>query len=132
MLLLAILSLLPHDTALRERVDQVEVQQVYSWCGKEQENGNGDVDYHLRLTFTQLLFRRWNGNEHVIDAWRMAKPDMKYQFSHARQVHEIRWFDGDKERCVETKSIVYSAADFDSEVQERTTHPKEWRRDLIK
>lgn len=132
MILLLLLSILPHDTAIRERVDQVEVQQSFSWCGREQENG--DVDYVLKLTFCQILFRRWDRDrgEHVIEAWRMAKPAMQYGYSHSRGVHEIRWFDGDIERCVETKSLVYSAADFDSELIERNSWPKEWRTDLLK
>tara|TARA_R110000868_G_scaffold192012_2_gene436291 strand:+ start:1170 stop:1577 length:408 start_codon:yes stop_codon:yes gene_type:complete len=130
MILLAILSILPHDTAARERFEQIEIQQAYSWCGSERENG--DIDYNLRLTFTQILFRRWDyeRGEHVIEAWRMAKPGMVYGYSHAKQVHEIRWFDGEIERVVETRSLVHSAADFDSEVQERSTYPREWRRDL--
>jgi hypothetical protein len=132
MILLALLCILPHDTCARERIDQIEVQQVFSWSGCEKENG--DVDYHLKPTFTQLLFRRWDRNrgEHVIEAWRMAKPEMKYQFVHARGVHEIRWFDGQVERVVETKSMVYSATDLDSEVSERTQHPKENRTDLVR
>ena len=130
MILLAILSILPHDTAARERFEQIEIQQAYSWCGSERENG--DIDYNLRLTFTQILFRRWDyeRGEHVIEGWRMAKPGMVYGYSHAKQVHEIRWFDGEIERVVETRSLVHSAADFDSEVQERSTYPREWRRDL--
>jgi hypothetical protein len=125
-----LLCILPHDTIARERCDQIEVQQVYSWSGCEKENG--DVDYVLKPMFTQILFRRFDEKQgtHVIEAWRMAKPTMAYQFSHARGFHEIRWMDGELERCVETKSMVYSATDLDSEVSERTQHPKEWRRDL--
>lgn len=132
MLLLALLSLLPHDTAARDTFDVIEVQQTYSWCGIEQENG--DVDYVLKPTFTQLLFRRWDRDRgtHVIEAWRMAKPTMAYGYVHSRGVHEIRWMDGDVERVVETKSLVHSAADFDSEVFERTSFPKEHRRDLMR
>ena len=132
MILLLLLAIAPHDPVLRDRVDVIEVQQVFSWCGKELENG--DVDYSLKLTFTQILFRRWDRNrsEHVIEAWRMAKPEMQYQFCHARHVHEIRWIDGGRERCVETKSLVHSSADFDSEVAERLQYPKEHRRELRK
>ena len=132
MLLLALISLLPHDSAARDTFDVIEVQQTYSWCGIEQENG--DVDYVLKPTFTQLLFRRWDRDrgEHVIEAWRMAKPTMVYGYVHSRGVHEIRWFDGDVERVVETKSLVRSAADFDSELIERVTFPKEHRRDLMR
>jgi hypothetical protein len=132
MILIALLCILPHDTCARERCDQIEVQQVFSWCGREHENG--DVDYVLKPTFTQLLFRRFDDRQgtHVIEAWRMAKPAMAYQFVHSRGVHEIRWMDGELERCVETKSMVYSATDLDSEVSERTQHPKENRRDLVR
>lgn len=132
MLLLALLSILPHDSAARDTFDTVEVQAVYSWCGREQENG--DVEYVLKPTFTQLLFRRWDYDrgEHIIEAWRMAKPNMAYQFSHARNVHEIRWMDGETERIVETKSVVFSSTDVDSEVVERVAYPREWRRDLTK
>lgn len=131
MILLALLfCILPFDTAARERVDQIEVQFTFSWSACEAENG--DVDYHLKPVFVQLLFRRWNGEAHVIEAWRMAKPTMVYQFVHSRGVHEIRWFDGDVERVVETKSMVYSSSDFDSEVQERSQWPREHRRDLLR
>lgn len=128
MLLLALLSILPHDSAARDTFDVIEVQQMFSWCGSEKENG--DVDYHLKPVFTQLLFRRWNGEAHVIEAWRMAKPSMVYGYSHAKQVHEIRWMDGEIERVVQAKAMKYTAADFDSEVLERTSWPREWRTDL--
>lgn len=132
MLLLALLSILPHDTATRDTFDVCEVQQVYSWCEKPRQHDLQDQEFVLRPQFVQLLFRRWNDRTgtHEIEAWRMAKPTMQYGYVHSRGVHEIRWFDGDVERVVETKSLVHSAADFDSEVLERATFPREWRTDL--
>ena len=132
MIALLMLCVVPLDSCARDSFDVVEVQAFYSWCGSEQENG--DVDYHLKPVFCQLLFRRWDyeRGEHVIEAWRMVKPSMAYQYVHSRGVHEIRWFDGEIERVVQCRSVVFSAADFDSEVQERVSYPREWRRDLVR
>jgi hypothetical protein len=60
----------------------------------------------------------------------MAKPTMQYGYVHSRGVHEIRWCDGEIERVVQAKAMKYTAADFDSEVIERTQYPREWRTDL--
>lgn len=130
MIALLLFCILPHDSAARDTFDVCEVQQMWQWSGCEKENG--DVDYHLKPVFTQILFRRWDRErcEHVIEAWRMAKPSMVYGYSHAKQVHEIRWMDGEIERVVQCRSVVHSAADFDSEVQERASYPREWRTDL--
>jgi hypothetical protein len=129
-ILFLLIAILPHDTAARNTFDVCEVQDVWQWSCVEQENG--DTDYVLKPVFCQLLFRRWDERteQHVIEAWRMAKPNMAYQFSHAKQRHEIRWYDGDLERVVEVKSMRYSSSDFDSELRERETHPKEHRTDL--
>ena len=132
MIALLLLCVVPHDTASRDTFDVAEVQDVWQWSCVEQENGN--TDYVLKPVFCQLLFRRWDERteQHVIEAWRMAKPNMAYQFSHARNVHEIRWFDGDLERVVEVKSMRYSSSDYDSEVVERNSFKKEMRRDLLR
>lgn len=130
MIALLLFCILPHDSAARDTFDVIEVQQMYSWCGSEKENG--DVDFVLKPVFTQLLFRRWSyeRGEHVIEAWRMVKPSMVYGYSHAKGVHEIRWMDGEIERVVQAKAMKYTAADFDSELVERSSYPKEWRKDL--
>jgi hypothetical protein len=128
MILFFLLSILPHDTAARDTFDVCEVQDFYSWSAVCQKSG--DVDYVLKPVFTQLLFRDWKGDTHNIEAWRMASPKMAYGYSHARERHQIQWFDGQVERIVEVKSMRYSSSDFDSELVEREQHGKEMRREL--
>jgi len=130
MIALLLLSILPHDTAARDTFDVCEVQDFWQWACVEQKNG--DTNYVLKPVFTQLLFRRWDERtqQHVIEAWRMASPKMAYGYSHARERHQIQWFDGQVERIVEVKSMRYSSSDFDSELTERNQHPKEMRREL--
>jgi hypothetical protein len=130
MLLLALLSILPHDTASRDTFDVAEINHVHSWSAINHENG--DVDHELKYTFTQILLRRWNGEQHVIEAWRMQKPGMQPTYSHTSGRYELRWHDGQTERVIYARSLGETSADFDREVTERNCHPKEWRRELRK
>lgn len=129
-LLLTILAILPIDSAVREHFDQIEIQDVFGWSAKELENG--DTTHELKFTFTQILFRNWNDHTgtHEIEAWKMCKPPLTPHYSHARGLWEIRFFDGDTERIITTRSLVETSSDFDSEVTERASYPKENRRDL--
>jgi len=127
-MILLLLSLLPIDTATRETVDQLEVSHVYHWSQITHENG--DTDFELKPVFTQLLFRRWNGTDHVIEAWRMQKPGMQPTYSHALGCHELRWIDQGKERVIRARTLSESSADYDPELTERTELPREMRREL--
>ena len=132
MILLLIAAILPHDTAIREHVDALEVQDFYSWSPVEHENG--DVSHELKFVFTQILFRKWNDRTltHEIEAWRMAKPGMDIHFVNATGLYEFRFEDSNVSRIVTTRSLSVTSSDFDSELNERSTFPKEHRRDLLR
>ncbi len=131
MLLLTLIAILPIDPVIREHVDQIEIQNFYNWHPIEHDKG---TDFELRLTFQQILFRRfdWHTAQHQIEAWRMTKGDVYPVYVAAKGHYELRFRDGDVERVVTTNSVVYSSSDGDSELLERALWPKETRTDLAK
>lgn len=128
----SLLSVVPHDTTMRESFDVIEVNNFYSW--KQREHENGDIDFVLEPVFTQLLFRRWQEHTgtHEIAAWRMAKDGMQPQFNHALGCWECRWIDSGVDRVIQARTCVESDCDIDKEVSERERFPREKRAELRK
>lgn len=152
LLLLAIITITasPHDSAIREHFDQIEVNHFWS----ETTCDTDPLQY--RLTFCQVLFRRWHPEtgEHEIEAWRMLKPfaiedrleglpseisqplrqrtNMFPEWNHTTKRYSMRWLDNDVLRIVTADSVIVTNTLFDAEIVERERYGKEKRAELRK
>jgi hypothetical protein len=81
MMLAFLLSTIPAPDITRERVDTIEVNHFF--------DSNHEV---AKQTFTQLLFRKWNGEYHTIIAWRMVNPVKRELTNDEILEHEINAF----------------------------------------
>jgi hypothetical protein len=152
MILFLLLTVLPIDTALRESVEQIEVNHFFS------------VD-DGKFMFSQLLFRDWNSHAGRFDirAWRMMKPGamqpipagpfdwevaeaskgdwspayasyapspMVPTYSHEMRHWEVRWMDGEIERVITSPVLKTTFTIYDPELTERALLPKEKRTEL--
>lgn len=126
MLLLAILAILPHESAARESCDRITVNSFY--------------DDNRTLVFDQLLFEDWQGDRFQLRGWRMVKwlvgpnrepkADMLPRLNQLTGLYECRWIDGDVERVITAPVVSYSRTTHDPELTDREVLPKEMRREL--
>jgi hypothetical protein len=142
LLALALLSILPRESVVRERCDLVEINHFY--------------DEHARLVFDQIIFMDWqdgdrtltgltSGQEHSsllvkgdryqVRAWRLIKSPNQLplrDWEHGGYV--TLWQDGEVLRQVRTphvrESWTQAGAVGDPELNEREYLPKERRREL--
>lgn len=145
----SLLSVVPHDTAVRESVDVVEVNNFFDQDGK--------------YVFTQLIFRDWceAADCHQIRAWRMVKPrqtppieqpfvdeisevakcDLRWRSfaTHGPMLPReldgkfvCHWLDGEVERVITARECRETYTVHDPEVSERESLPKEKRAELRK
>lgn len=118
MLLLVLLSVLPHETIARESCDRIEVNAMYDDRGL--------------LVFDQLLFYDWQGERFQIRAWRMVKnANQLPRLNHATNRYECHWQDGEVERVITAPVVMRTQTQFDPELTERSYLPKELRRELL-
>lgn len=111
MLVLAaiLLSIIPHDFAMRESVELIEVNKVFDYDGRE----------HL----TQTIF--W-GREGVL-AWRMNSD------GRLNPVGKVLYFmDAGIVRCITARTVAESFTQHDVELSARAILPREERRELRK
>lgn len=124
--LLALLAILPHETAVRESCDRITVNSFY--------------DDNRTLVFDQLLFEDWQGDRFQLRGWRMVKwlvgpnrepkADMLPRRNQLTGLYECRWIDGDVERVITAPVVSYSRTVYDVELADREFLPKEMRREL--
>lgn len=117
----ALLALTPTDTAVVDRVDCVEVNHFF--------------DEHGKRIFDQAIYYDWNPYEgrYVVVAWRIIKSrDMLPIHDHQRGDWFAVWHDSldDVLREVRTRSVRETRTQYDPELIERETLPKEERREL--
>jgi hypothetical protein len=135
-LLLLLFTVLPRQLEIVDRFDVFETNHYHATCDTE-----GELSH--KYVFTQLLCLNWNHEtlNHQCEAWKMVTskmdewklsrdPILVPRYDHARRVWVVIYNDGDVIRRIEAKSYRISNTDFDPEVEERTTWPKEKRTDL--
>jgi hypothetical protein len=108
LLALAILSTIPQDFCVRERVEIIEVNNVFTLDGEP----------HLK----QLVF--WDANGRCL-AWRMFHQGRQYWSNGA-----MYFADGDAIRCITARTVVESWTMFDIETADREYLPANERREL--
>lgn len=118
-MLAALLLIVPLNATPRDRCDAVEVNHVY--------DGDGEP------VFTQLIFWDFDSREsrYHVRAWRLVKcrsclPERDWQ----RGGWVCAWQDGDTFREVRAASRQETWTQWDRELLERETMPKQWRREL--
>jgi hypothetical protein len=123
LLAIALLSILPRESVVRERCDLVEVNHFY--------------DEHARLVFDQQIFYDWSAGDarYMVRAWRLIKSPNQLplrDWEHGGYV--TLWQDGEVMRQVRTpharESWTQAGAVGDPELNEREYLPKEFRREL--
>lgn len=110
-----LLSIIPLDMPVRDSVDMVEVNAFYDENGKE--------------VFQQLIWWNWNRSECQFDIcdWRLVK-DPKQIPLHGTSV----FWDGQVLREVSARSVRRTWTQYDPELTERATLPKEQRKELTR
>lgn len=109
---------LEHNVAF-DTVDVIEINHFYD------ENG--------RHVFDQAIFYDWCGVEcrHQVRAWRLVKtPNQIPALNHTRGLYEATWQDGDVLRKIHAGSVRETWTQYDPELVERTSLPREQRREL--
>lgn len=121
MIILLLLSIVPHEDVIRDSVDLMELNHFYDEQG--------------RLVFDQIIFYDWDKeNERFqVRAWRMVKsPNQIPQRDWQNDGYKALWLDNEGLRLVISKSIRETWTQYDPELVEREFLPKERRRDLTK
>lgn len=119
LLILATLSVVPHEVAICDRVDVIEVNHYY--------DGNGE------LVFDQLIFYAWCNTQcrFQVVAWRYLVPPMKSPARDwPRREYVALWHEDLALRRVNSSSIRETWTQHDPEIQERSIFPMEDRRQL--
>jgi hypothetical protein len=81
--------------------------------------------------FKQWIFYEATSNGFRIQAWRLAKGDAGGP-SRVGKVWQVCWHDGDTTRVVRASIYRETHSQYDPELRERSTWPKELRRGLTK
>ena len=118
-LLLAVLGAGTPETVARDEVDLVELNHFYDDNGK-----------HI---FDQLIFYDWSGEESrfQVRAWRLIKsPSQMPQRNWKSGEYESVWHDGDVLRKIYAASFRETWTQYDPELVERSSLPREQRREL--
>lgn len=118
-LVLALLSIIPHDDKLRESVDLIELNKFYDDDGK--------------LVFPQLIFYDWSKSEarYVVRAWRLVKDESQLPRRDWKTGGYVAiWQDGEQPRYIWSKHIRETWTQFDPELVQREILPKERRKEL--
>lgn len=110
-----LLSIIPLDMPVRDSVDIVEVNAFYDENGKE--------------VFQQLIWWNWNRSECRFDVcdWRLVKNPKQIPL-HGTSV----FWDGQVLREVSARSVRRTWKQYDPELTERATLPKEQRKELTR
>ncbi len=118
LLLLAALAILPHSDVLNDRVDTLEVHHFY--------------DPEGRLVFDQLIGWDVKDSREQVVFWRLIKSESQLPRRDWRQGGYVVLFqDGEAvTRCVRAPSFRERWTQFDVELENRESLPKEQRREL--
>ena len=117
--LVAICGLSPQEDVASEQVDLVEVNHFYDDQG--------------RHVFDQVIFYDWadGHGRHMVRAWRLVKnPAQLPQRNWTDGTYTALWYDNDVLRKVRAKAMRESWTQYDPELIERETLPKEKRTEL--
>mgnify|MGYP001599711530 CR=1 FL=1 len=118
-LVFLLLSTIPQEDVVRDRVDLIEVNHFY--------------DEHGRLVFDQAIFYDWCDchERHQVRAWRLVKCESQLpQRDWERGGYTVAWLDGEVLRRVRADSIRESWTQYDPEFVEREVLCKDKRRGL--
>lgn len=109
-----LLALLPHQELSIQPVDVIEVNHPIDIAtGKE--------------TFSQFLFRDYDGGDFPITDWRLCGDKrLTKHGDHWR----LTWVDGGRIKSVRADSVIETYTDFDPELLERERVPREKRKML--
>ena len=109
-LALLVLSILPHGPpVVREEVTLIERNHYYDECG--------------RHVFTQWIFWEWKDTRHEVIAWRLDKPDFRFQ----ERPPCLRMDEG----RVDAECWRETWTQYDPELMERERFPKEYRKGIF-
>jgi hypothetical protein len=109
--ILLTLSIIPHDIAIIDRVETIELNHFYDESGKH--------------VFDQHIFR---ANGEIID-WRLVKAKSEAVYAD-RGAYRLDWRDGWQIRSVRAAEYRETWTQYDPELAERGQLPKELRREL--
>lgn len=118
MLWLLLLSVIPHDPVVQDRVDVIEHNHFYDDTG--------------RHVFDQVIFWEWRDDQCAfrVRAWRMVKTPAQVPRRNWPAGYSACWVDGDVTREVRTDSFRETWEQYDPELVDREFVPKEKRRGL--
>jgi hypothetical protein len=117
LLALALLSILPRESVVRESVCLIEVNHFY--------NENADK------VFDQVIFYEWDLGRYQVVAWRLVKsPNQLPQRDWQNGGYVTTWQDGEIMRQVRSPAIRETWTQSDPELLEREVLPKSHRREL--
>lgn len=115
-----LLSAIPHEAAVRDYVDLIEINHFYDEQG--------------RLVFTQAIFYHWDlcdASKKTVIAWRIVNDRRQLpRYDHIAGVYRCIWQDGEVIRNIETLAVVETWTQYDVELLAREDLPKEHRREL--
>ncbi len=115
-LAILLLSIVPHDIALRDSVDAIELNHFF--------------DEHGRLVFDQIIFKSWDGTRDQVRAWRLVKQPNQIPTRDPAGGYSVMWMDGEDVRRVWARSYTETWTQWDVELVEREILPQEKRRQL--
>ena len=113
-----LLSFVGPEDVLRERCDNIEVNNFY--------------DENAKLVFTQIIFWNWDRGYSVVKAWRLVKsPAILPRKDWRTGDFMVLWDDGGTLREVRSKSCYETWTQYDVELSNREIVPKEHRVELL-
>lgn len=118
-LALLLLSILPHETVVREQVDLVELNHKYS-------DETGD------LCLEQIIYYEWKNGRYQVVSWRMLKSPLMIPYrDHSHGGYTAVWVDDQNTlRVLRADAFRETFTSHDPELLERTVLPSELRRGL--
>jgi hypothetical protein len=126
-ILLILLGILPHEGAVYDTVDCMEINHFYDDAGRKVFEQVIFWDYDITVTV--------KGEDYYLDeavrAWRLIKHPSQVPFhDHAANTWSAIWYDGDVLRHVSAKTVTETWTQYDRELSNRQLLPKEHRADL--
>lgn len=111
----------PNETVLHDRVDLIELNHHYDDRGW--------------LIMDQVIFYRWSPlhGKYFVRDWRPLKnKSQRPQLDRKRGLYISTWYDGPILRTVSSQHFKETWTQFDPELKDAKTLPKQFRRPLLK